>query len=165
MGVLKIGSSGVFLDPVNKNLSADDYHELSRVVDSSHCIHRNGVYDELEFFLRVHTTDMCDEDLRMLESPLEPFYDVIGQCLVRSRPGERCRALSPLARVLVDCLRDWYDEPEQPLRGTVGEGWIDVREVQAIEMTYEDRVDWLFKFRAARNCQKPDWVCNLPAVH
>lgn len=165
MGVLKIGSSGVFLDPIHKNLSAEEYHDLSRAVDTSRYIHRNGTYREIEFFLRINTADICDEDLRALDRPLEPIYDTVCQCLVRSRPNERCKAVSPLVRVLVDCVRDWYDEPNQPLRGDVGEGWIDVQEIQAVQLTYEHKVDWLFKLRTARDCQKADWARKLPAIH
>lgn len=165
MGVLKIGSSGVFLDPINKNLSTREHHELSRVIDSSRFIHRNGGRDEIEFFLRVSDVDICEEDLRLLDQSLDPFYDIVGNCLVRSRPNESCRAVSPLVRGLVDCVRGWYDEPEQPLRGVMGEGWLDIREIQAVTLMHDSGEDWLFKLRLARDCQKSDWLCKLPTVH
>lgn len=165
MAVLKVGSSGIFLDPIHKNLTSEDYYGISLAVDRSRDIHRNGDYSEIEFFLRVATDDISKEDLRLLESSMGSFYETVGNCLARSRPGERCKAASALVRVLVDCVRDWYDEPEQPLRGALGEGWLDIRECQAVVLTYETSESWLFKFRLARTCQKVEWFDRLPVVH
>lgn len=164
MSVLRIGSSGVFGDPIDRNLSVEEYETLSRFVDTSHLIHRTGARDEIEFFLRVKEACFTDEDRKLLSDPYET-QRLIAECIVRSTPKTRSNALSPVLKAVVDYVRDWYDEEQQPLRGAYNEGYINVLETQTLRLEQNGENMWLFKVCAKRDCQKAPWLSELPVIH
>lgn len=164
MSVLRIGSSGVFGDPIHRNLTREEYETLSRFVDTTSLIHRTGGRDDVEFFLRVMESDFTEEDRRLLADPYET-QRMLAEGIVRSTPKSRSNALSPVLRALVNYVRDWYDDDEEPLRGAYNEGYIDVFETQTLRIEQEGVPMWLFKIAAKRDCQKASWLSELPVLH